>query len=73
MNESEDPESTRDISSVSGIDSEVTGIFFFLCHFIVLQGGPYDGHYIHGEDEGRSAQALTSPPPLPLMHEKNSY
>ena len=26
MNESEDPESTRDISGVSGIDSEVTGI-----------------------------------------------
>ena len=26
MNESEDPESTRDISGISGIDSEVTGI-----------------------------------------------
>ena len=26
MNESKDPESTRDISGVSGIDSEVTGI-----------------------------------------------
>ena len=26
MNESEDPESTRDISSILGIDSEVTGI-----------------------------------------------
>ena len=26
MNESEDPKSTRDISSVLGIDSEVTGI-----------------------------------------------
>ena len=26
MNESEDPKSTRDISGVSGIDSEVTGI-----------------------------------------------
>ena len=26
MNESEDPESTRDISSISGIDLEVTGI-----------------------------------------------
>ena len=26
MNESEDPESTRDISGVSGINSEVTGI-----------------------------------------------
>ena len=26
MNKSEDPESTRDISGVSGIDSEVTGI-----------------------------------------------
>ena len=26
MNESEDPESTRDMSGVSGIDSETTGI-----------------------------------------------
>ena len=26
MNESKDPESTRDISSISGINSEVTGI-----------------------------------------------
>ena len=26
MNESEDPESTRDISGISGIDSETTGI-----------------------------------------------
>ena len=26
MNESEDPESTRDISNILGIDSEVTGI-----------------------------------------------
>ena len=26
MNESEDPKSTRNISSISGIDSEVTGI-----------------------------------------------
>ena len=45
----------------------------FFCHFIVLQGRPYDEHYIHGEDEERSAQALTSPPPLPLMHGKYSY